>query len=115
MVVAGNAEPNRVARVKAGAKPVAKTARETVHARELADRIARARSKNPPQDPTGEHHVALAEIAQHCGRDVGDLVDEWHERAASREYLGGVTRADAERSAVADVRAAYAPTLFVDA
>jgi hypothetical protein len=101
--------------VKAGAKPVAKTARENVHARELADRIARARAKNPPQDPTGEHHEAIAEIAQRCGRDVGELVDEWHERAASREYLGGITRDDAERLAVADVRSAYAPALFDEA
>lgn len=101
--------------MKSGAKPVAKTAREIVHARELADRIARARSKSPPQDPTGACHCALAEIAKQSGRDVGELVDEWHERAAVREYLGGVTRDEAERLAVTDVRSAYAPTLFVEA
>jgi hypothetical protein len=106
-----------VARPKAGAvkhgkKQVDKTARERVHDRELAERIARARVKSPPQDPTGACHCALAEIAQRCGRDVGDLVDEWHERAAVREYLGGVTRDEAERLAVADVGSAYAPTMF---
>jgi hypothetical protein len=96
-------------------RAVAKTAREQVHDRELADRVSRAKAKNPPQDPTGACHVAIAEIAKQCGRDVGDLVDEWHERAASREYLGGVTRDEAERAAVVDMRGAYAPALFVDA
>lgn len=97
------------------AKPAKnKTMREIAHDRDLAVRIAQARAKNPPQDPTGECHCALAEIADRCGRDVGELVDEWHERAASREYLGELTRDEAERLAVADVRSAYAPTLFVD-
>lgn len=94
------------------AKPVAQTARDRVHERELSDRIARARARNPPQDPTGECHEAIAEIAKECGRDVGDLIEEWHERAAAREYLGGATRDEAERAAVADMRNAYAPALF---
>ena len=101
--------------MKAGAKQAAKTGRDRVRDAEIADRVARARAKVPPQDPTGECHYAIAEIAQACGRDVGDLVEEWHERAAAREYEGGATRDEAERMAVVDLRAAYAPTLFTDA
>jgi len=76
---------------------------------ELAHRIAVCRAKTPPQDPTGECHRALADIAERCNRDVGDLVEEWHERAAAREYEGGASRDDAERAAVVDIEAAYAP------
>jgi hypothetical protein len=73
----------------------------------LADRIARARAKNPPQDPTGEYHEAIAEIAQRTGRDVSDLLDLWDERAAIRQYEGCTDRATAERMAVADVETMF--------
>lgn len=71
--------------------------------RALEDRIARARRANPPRDPTGVHHEALAELAHRFDRDVVDLVDLWDERAAIREYDGAERRA-AERLAVEDVR-----------
>lgn len=90
-------------------KPVAQTGRERVAALELADRIARARAKNPPQDPTGQHHVAIAEIARLAGMDVAALLDEWDERAAIRQYEGCSDRATAERDAVTDIEARYAP------
>lgn len=73
----------------------------------LADRIARAKAANPPRDPTGEHHQAMAELARTSGMRVDHLLDEWSERAACREYLGNVTRAEAERLACEDVIEAY--------
>ena len=39
-----------------------------------------------------------------------DALAEWEERAAIREYDGGQRRADAERDAEAEVRAAQGPT-----
>ena len=74
-----------------------------------ADRAARARAAQPPCDPTGEHHAAIAEVAQRSGRDVVDLLDLWDERAAIREYEGEASRADAEREAAAEVRQMFAP------
>ncbi len=75
----------------------------------LADRVARAKAKQPPQDPTGEHHATIAEIAERTGRDVVELLDEWDERAAIRQYDGCADRAEAERMAVIDIEARYAP------
>lgn len=76
----------------------------------VADRIARARALDATIDPTGEHHEAIARLAQICGRDVGDLLDEWSERAAAREYGSEKRdRAESERMAVVDLTAAYAP------
>ncbi len=84
-------------------------ARKRVADLQLADRIARARAKNPQQDPTGEHHESIARIAKASGRDVVELLDLWDERAAIREYEGGVDRATAERDAVTDMEAQFAP------
>jgi hypothetical protein len=95
--------------VKASKKPAAQTAKERVHAMELADRIARAKAKTPAQDPTGEHHVSIAAIARASGRDVVELLDLWDERAAIRQYDGGQSRADAEAGAVTDIEAQFAP------
>lgn len=81
--------------------------RITAADRLLADRIARARAAQPQRDPTGEHHAEIAAIAREAGRDVADLLDEWDERAAIREYDGRTDRAEAERLAVEDVRSAY--------
>lgn len=87
----------------------AEQARKRVADLQLADRIARARAKNPPQDPTGEHHEAIAEIARAAGRDVVEMLDCWDERAAIRQYEGGADRATAERDAVTDIEAQFAP------
>lgn len=75
----------------------------TAREREVADRVARARAANPPRDPTGAHHAAIAELASETGRDVVDLLDWWDEAAAVREYDGNVSRTDAERLAFDDV------------
>jgi hypothetical protein len=93
----------------AKAKRIEQTAKERVAAAELADRIKRARAKMPPSDPTGEHHAAIAEIARASGRDVVELLDLWDERAAIRQYEGCADRATAERDAVTDIAAQFAP------
>ena len=72
-----------------------------------ADRAARARAANPPRDPTGAHHLAIAELARETGRDVTELLDSWDERAAMREYAGEANRAESERLAVEDVRTQF--------
>lgn len=90
-------------------KSVEAIAKERVQGSELADRIARARSKSPPRDPTGEHHEAIAEIARASGRDIVELLDLWDERAAIREYDGCTDRARAEADAVIDIEAQFAP------
>ena len=92
---------------RAKAARAEQTGRERAAASALADRVARARAATPPRDPTGEHHEALGELARSRGLDAGDLVDEWSARAAAREYMGGVTRAEAERAAATDVIEAY--------
>lgn len=85
---------------KMAAKPSAEDLR-------IADRVRRARAAQPPRDPTGEHHEAVADIARECGRDVVDMLDAWDEFAAIREYDGCKDRAEAERLAVEDVRSAF--------
>lgn len=42
-------------------------------------------------------------IAKRSGRQVYDVVELWHERAAIREFEGGKKRKDAERDALDDV------------
>ena len=44
----------------------------------------------------------LASIASRHGLPIDRLHEEWAERAAIREYLGGMPRAGAERAAVHD-------------
>lgn len=82
---------------------------ETDEQRRIRDRAERARRAQPPRDPTGEHHAACAAIARASGRDVVDVLDTWDERAAVREWDGAMTRVDAERAAVDDVRDIYPP------
>lgn len=80
---------------------------ETDEQRRIRDRADRARRAMSPRDPTGEWHEACAEIARAAHVDAGDVLDDWSHRAAIREYEAGVTRADAERLAVDDVREQY--------
>ncbi len=47
------------------------------------------------------------QLARALGVDANALVEEWAERAAIREFEGGQARADAERDALEDVRAAH--------
>jgi hypothetical protein len=78
------------------------TPREVVHQAQIDDRVRRAM---PPRvDPTGACHAAVAELARDHGLDPADLLEEAVERASVRQYLGGVTQAEAERLAVEDVR-----------
>lgn len=77
------------------------------HANQLADRVARARAAQPPRDPTGEHHEAMADLARSSGREVVELLDLWDERAATREYEGAADRATAEREATAELVAMF--------
>ena len=71
----------------------------------ITDRIARAKTAVPPRDPTGRHHAEVCEIARKIGSDPCFLLDEWDERSAIREYLGNVTRNEAESRAIDDIRA----------
>lgn len=50
---------------------------------------------------------ACVELARTLGVDADALVEQWAERAAIREFEGGQSRADAEREALEDVRAAH--------
>lgn len=78
--------------------------REVVKQAQIDDRVRRARP--PAEDPTGACHLAMSRLAHAHGLDAADLLEEWAERSSVREYLGGVTRAEAERLAVEDVREA---------
>jgi hypothetical protein len=42
-------------------------------------------------------------LASATGRDLADLEELWSERAAIREYDGGMPRAEAEHEAMRDV------------
>lgn len=50
---------------------------------------------------------AVRELARDLGIDAEALVEEWAERAAIREFEGGLARDDAERAAFDDVRLAH--------
>ena len=47
---------------------------------------------------------ACRDLARHVGRDPDELVEDWLERAAIREFDGGQSRADAERDALDELR-----------
>lgn len=83
--------------------------RDAAIAARAADRAVRARAAQPPRDPTGEHHAAVADVARRCGRDVDELLDIFDERAAIREYDGATNRADSEREAAIEVEVMFAP------
>ena len=54
----------------------------------------------------GPVYGRLAGLAKRHGVDLSRLLEEWAERAAIREYLGEIPRAEAERLAVVDACAA---------
>lgn len=84
-------------------------------------RIARTGSAAPartirPEPPRDERwQGAVRELAKRTGRNAEDLLDQWDERAAVREYLGNVTRDEAERLAFEDVQRQYEPQLEIAA
>lgn len=43
-------------------------------------------------------------LAVRYGRKPDEVIERWSERAAMREYDGGMTRIEAEGAALADVR-----------
>lgn len=47
--------------------------------------------------------VEIARIAKVTGRSVDEVRDDWSERAAIREYLGGFPRYVSESRALADL------------
>jgi hypothetical protein len=67
------------------------------------------RSQDATRDPDGSFHRRCRELADELELDVGDVLDEWDERAAVREYLGGTTRAEANRLALVDVEERLRP------
>lgn len=69
----------------------------------VADRVRRAKAMRSPVDRTSRYHEQLGELARTADVPVDVVVEEWGERAAVREYLGGVTRDEAERLAFDDV------------
>ncbi len=71
------------------------TPAEQVKARQVADRVARAKAAHPPRGV--EYYVLAGELAASLGADPGDIMDHFDERAALREYDGGLTRQEAER------------------
>jgi len=81
----------------------------------LADRIKRLRASDPQIDPTGHYHRDLCDLAREVGADPSDVIDEWHERAACRVYLGMYDNAEAERLAYADTVERYRRQLEISA
>lgn len=49
------------------------------------------------------NRVKLQTIAKNAGRDLDDAIELWIERAAIREFDGGMKRRDAESDAYYDV------------
>ena len=50
---------------------------------------------------------ACIELAQALGIDISAALEHWGERAAIREFEGGLSREDAERAALDDLRALH--------
>ncbi len=55
-----------------------------------------------------EPRAELRALSNQKGIAYAEVVELWMERAAIREFDGGMTRADAERAALDDVKARYA-------
>jgi hypothetical protein len=54
--------------------------------------------------PTPPPEDVFTRLARETGQPRGRVLEEWSERAAIREYLGNVPRAEAEFRAIDDVR-----------
>lgn len=50
------------------------------------------------------YRTYLARIAERTGVPLAELVERWSERAAIREYEGGMTRTQAEEAAFEEVK-----------
>ncbi len=73
----------------------------------LADAVRRATP--PGSDPSGVHTEEICALSKRLGLDHVELLDAWSEHAALREYDGELSRAEAERLAVEDVRERFDP------
>lgn len=82
---------------------------------EVAKLDAIRRARPPKTDVTGEHVAMLCALAKRLGLDHVELIEEWDERAAVREYDGEMSRHEAERLAAEDVRLAHEPQLGLGA
>ena len=80
---------------------------ETPSDRAIADRIKRAKAVKSPVDRSSDYHERLGELSRKLDLPIDCLIEEWSERAACREYLGGVSRSEAEELAFADVQERY--------
>lgn len=78
--------------------------KRTSQSEEFMRQEERAKWGRPSKcDPTGAILSACADIARANGKDVTDIYEECLERAAVREYCGGLTRSESERLALEDV------------
>ena len=74
-------------------------------ARQVEDRVRRARMATPPRG--APYYERCAELARAVGLEPCDVMDDWDERAAIRQYDGNVSRDEAERLAFLDVLERY--------
>lgn len=82
-----------------------------------AKRAKGAKRRIPTDDPKAEigdfsrprPPDAMDKIAQQAGVARERVIEEWRERAAIREYLGGMTRAEAELAAMRDIEDVFRP------
>lgn len=81
--------------------------KETAKDRQVKHRVMTAKAQRSPVDRTSRYHEQLGELARECDAPVDEVIEEWSERAAAREYLGGVSRDVAEFLAMDDVRQRY--------
>jgi hypothetical protein len=73
---------------------------------------APAALSHPPaesRDPHGDYTRRIVELAKRVGKYPAFLAEEWDERAAVREYCGGVSRREANEAAWADLLDRYEP------
>jgi hypothetical protein len=76
----------------------------TAEEKRIQDRIARVKKHRSPVDRTSNYHVQLGDLAKECGVTFDVAYEEWSERAAAREYMGNMSRDEAEFLAMDDVR-----------
>jgi len=74
-------------------------------ARQVEDRVRRARLATPPRG--APYYERCAELARAVGLEPCDVMDDWDERAAIRQYDGNVSRDEAERLAFLDILDRY--------
>ena len=79
--------------------------KEAAKAKQIEDRVRRARMASPPRG--APYYERCAELARAVGLDPCDVMDDWDEHAAIRQYDGNVSRDEAERLAFLDILDRY--------